>query len=288
MWKRQKTGSVICPACGNLVGVRDKNCFHCGRWNPSIWGFGPAVRFFAEDFSFSQIVLWGCSILYIATLAVGIGNTPPQSGFSFFSPSNKVLFLFGSSGAAPVFVYGRWWTVLSAAWLHGNLIHILFNMMWVRQLVPATAELFGQSRLVILYTVSSITGFLLTSFAGAFLGFLPIPFLRGASFTVGASAPIFGLLGALVYYGRRVGSSFLGRQAWTFAVILFLFGLFLPFVDNYAHLGGFLGGYAASEWLGPERPERLNHHLLALICVAATFLSIAVSVVLGLKQFASG
>jgi rhomboid protease GluP len=136
---------------------------------------------------------------------------------------------------------------------------------------------------VILYTVSSITGFFLSSFAGAFLGF--IPFLRGAGFTVGASAPIFGLLAALVFYGRNVGSSRIGNQAWTFAVILFIFGFLMPGVDNWAHLGGFLGGYAASEWLNPQRPERGDHTILALACLVATALSIIASVVLGLKQF---
>ena len=73
--------------------------------------------------------------------------------------------MLGSSGAIPVFGYHRWWTFLSAGWLHGNLLHIAFNMMWVRQLAPATAELYGAPRMVLIYIVSSVTGFFLSSAA---------------------------------------------------------------------------------------------------------------------------
>ena len=98
---------------------------------------------------------------------------------------------------------------------------------------------------------------------------------------MGASAPIFGLLGALVYSGKRGGSSLLGRQAVGYAVILFIFGLVFPGVDNYAHAGGFAGGYYTARFLDPLSPERGDHLLLALACIALTALSILVSVVLG-------
>ena len=70
-----------------------------------------------------------------------------------------------------------------------------------------------------------------------------VPLLGGAPFTVGASAPIFGLLGALVCYGRRTGSSHIGvPTAWQYAIILFVFGCSCNAVDNHAHAGGFVGG----------------------------------------------
>ena len=53
------------------------------------------------------------------------------------------MFLLGASGGIPVFGYGRWWTMLSASWLHGSLLHIIFNMMWVRDLGPVVADMFG-------------------------------------------------------------------------------------------------------------------------------------------------
>ena len=98
--------------------------------------------------------------------------------------------MFGASGAYPVFGYGRWWTILSAGWLHGGALHILFNMMWVRQLGPAVADIYGAGQMVIIYTVACAAGFLLSSFMGAYLPWIPL--LGGGSLTVGASAPIFG------------------------------------------------------------------------------------------------
>ncbi|MDA2938177.1 rhomboid family intramembrane serine protease [Acidobacteria bacterium AH-259-A15] len=281
MLKRQTTGSVVCPSCGRLVGVNEKECLNCGRANPGMWGYASLLRRLGQDLGFVQMVIWGCSGLYIATLLTDPGGIRMEGLFSLLSPSLRSLFLFGASGAIPFFQAGRWWTVLSAAWLHGGLLHILFNMMWVRQLAPATASEYGVARMVIIYTVSSITGFFLSSSAGAFLWFLPWP-LRGAGWTIGASAPIFGLLGALVYAGKR-GSSAVGRQAWGLAVLLFVFGLMMRGVDNWAHLGGFAGGYLMSRWLDPMQPERTDHLIIALLCMGLTILSIVVSIIQGLK-----
>ena len=75
----------------------------------------------------------------------------------------------------------------------------------------------------------------------------------------------------------------MGRQAMTFAVILFVFGLVMPRIDNWAHLGGFAGGYLMSKKLDPLQPERTDHLIIALICVGLTVLSILLSIVHGLK-----
>ena len=285
MLKRQKTGSVVCPSCGSLVGVNDDRCLSCGRWNPGLWGFAPILRRLGADFGFVTLVLWGCSAMYLITLITSGRGIRTDGLFSFLSPSIQVLFLFGASGAMPVFQFGRWWTVVSAGWLHGGLLHILFNMLWVRQLAPATAEVYGAGRMIIIYTVAGVCGFVLSSTAGLILAGVPIPLLHGAQFTIGASAPIFGLLGALVHYGRRGGSSLVRREALGYALTLFLFGLFMQGVDNFAHAGGFAGGYLAALWLDPLRPERVEHLLAALVCISLVVLSIAVSVVHGLMLF---
>src|SRR6478736_5443840 len=219
---RQRTGSTVCPGCGALVGVNDETCYNCGRRNPALWGFSPLLRRLGRDLGFTNIVTVVCVGLYLATLAASQDLMGGGGALSILSPDNLALFTFGASGNVPVFRFGRWWTVLSASWLHGGLLHILFNMMWVRQLAPAVAELYGPGRMIIIYTVAGAVGFLLSSIAGAYLYFLP--FLQGAQFTVGASAAIFGLLGALVYYGRRTGSNVVHSQAVYYAVTLFVFG----------------------------------------------------------------
>jgi rhomboid protease GluP len=278
MFKRQTTGSVVCVSCGYLVGVNDDKCYHCGRRNPGLWGFGPALRSLGHDMGFVPFVTGLCIIVYALTLlrgGVGMGG----GLFDLRPPRGDSLFIFGASGAVPVFQYHRWWTVLSAAWLHGSALHILFNLMWIRQLAPAVGELYGPGRMVIVYTVGGIVGFAASSSAGFVLGGMPIPFLRGADLTVGASASIFGLLGALVYYGRRSGSSLVRGQAMSWALTGFVFGFLMPGIDNYAHAGGFAGGYLAGRWLDPLKPERVNHMAIAVVCLALSMLSIIVSVV---------
>ncbi len=285
MFKRQTTGSVVCGGCGTLVGVQDERCLSCGRWNPGLWGYAPVLRRLGQDLGFVQLVTVACAVLYVLTLLMSGRNIGMRGLFSLLSPHYIPLIVFGASGAAPVFDLGRWWTVISASWLHGSLLHILFNMLWVRQLAPPTADLYGPGRMIIIYTVSGISGFTLSSLAGEYLGWVPIPFLRGAPLTLGASAPIFGLLGALVYYGRRGGSSMIRSQALGYALMLGLFGFIVPGIDNYAHAGGFVGGYVSGRLLDPLTPERLDHLVIALACLGVTGLSILVSVLLGLPLF---
>ena len=282
MFKRQTTGSVVCVSCGYLVGVNDETCYNCGRRNPGLWGFAPALRSLGHDLGFVPFVTGLCVVLYALTLLASGGLMMGGGVMGFMAPSDYAVFLFGASGSVPVFRYSRWWTVFSAGWLHAGLLHILFNLLWIRQLAPVVAEFYGPGRMVIIYVLAGAAGFATTSVAGHFLGFLPIPFLQGANLTVGASAPIFGLLGALVYYGRRTGSSVVHSQAWSWAIPMFIFGVVMRGVDNYAHLGGFAGGFAVGLLLDPLKPERIKHMLWAVICLALSILAIVVSVIDGL------
>jgi rhomboid protease GluP len=285
MFKRQTEGSVVCGGCGTLVGVRDEQCLNCGRRNPGLWGYAPVLRRLGNDLGFVPLLTTTCGVLYVVSLLLSGDNIRMGGLFGMLAPSIESLFLFGASGAVPVFVAGRWWTVLSAGLLHGGLLHILFNMLWVRQLAPATADIYGPFRMIIIYTVAGVCGFALSSFAGAYFQWMPVPFLRGAQFTVGASASIFGLLGALVYYGRRGGSSGVQSQALGYALMLGIFGLVMPGVDNYAHLGGFIGGYGAGQFMDPLLRERLDHIVIALACIGLTALSLIASIVFGLPLF---
>ena len=283
MFQRRTSGSVVCPSCGSLVGVRDDKCYMCGRANPGLWGYGPLLRQLGADLGFVPLVIGASVTIFVLTLlASGNELEIVGGGMNILSPSGRALLLFGMSGAVPVYGYRWWWTLLSASWLHGGLIHIAFNMMFIRQMGPATAEIIGPSRTVIVYVVAGVTGFFLSSTAGLLLGWLPIPVLRGASYTMGASASAFGLLGALMQYGRKSGSSHVQAAATQYAVGAAIFGLIMPGIDNYAHAGGFLGGYLVSAFMNPLTRERGDHLLIAFGCLFVSFLAIAFSVVHGL------
>jgi rhomboid protease GluP len=243
-----------------------------------MWGFAPVLNRLGRDLGFTTFVMGACAVLYALMLAADPNGISSGGILNLFSPSTRALFLFGASGRIPVFGYGRWWTVLTAGWLHAGILHIFFNMMWIRQLAPPTSEMYGASRMIIIYTIAGVVGFAASTFAGAFI---LLPIIGGAGFTVGASAPIFGLLGALIYYGRRTGSSMVGDQAKSWAVMLFIFGFIMPGVDNWAHAGGFAGGYVTAKLLDPLKPERLDHLLAALLCLGATGFAIVFSVLHG-------
>jgi len=277
-----RPSSVLCPSCGSLVGVKDAQCLSCGRLRPGMWGLTSLLRKVGDDMGFVGLVTWVCGALYLACLASDPEGIQTSGLLSLLSPSIRSLFVFGASGPRPVFEYGHWWSLLSASWLHGGVLHILFNMLWVRDLAPPTARLYGPGRMVIIYVVAGVCGFTASTLA-YWLWFLP-QFLRGAPYTLGASAPIFGLIGALLYYGRRGGSSHIGQQAKSLAITMLLFGFVMPGVDNWAHLGGLGGGYLAGRILDPLQPEKGNHLLAAIVLLLLSLMAIVASVVTGLPM----
>ena len=272
MFKRKTEGSVICSSCGVLVGVNDSTCYNCGRRNPGLWGFGPALRSLGHDLGFVPIVTAGTIILFVLSLILSRDGV--QVGLS---PSTRMLILLGASGAFPVVDMGRWWTLLTAGWLHGGVLHIFFNVLWIRNLAPEIANLYGPGRMIIIYTIAGVTGFGLST--ALYIMPVHLPFFGGANVTVGASAAIFGLLGALVHYGRRSGSSHVGQAGLQYALIMGVMGFIMPGIDNSAHLGGFIGGYALSTFFNPLTKERGDHMLGAAVCLLASFLAIAFSLV---------
>jgi len=240
-----------------------------------MWGFAPALTRLGRDMGFVPFVITGCVVMYVASWLVN----PPRVGgiFDLLSPTFEGTFILGSSGRNPVFLYKRWWTVLTASWLHANIIHIALNMMSVRNVAPIVAEFYGASRMVIIYVVSGVVGFTASTLGGAFIP--RIPFLTGAGYTVGASASIAGLIGAVFFYGHRTGSRAISDQARMWIMMFLVMGAVFQGIDNWAHIGGLAGGYLCAKFLDPLYPERLDHFLIAVGSLVLTLIAIVVSVV---------
>jgi rhomboid protease GluP len=268
MWRRTG-GSSLCYACGKLNRVDAEACFYCGARRPGLWGFGPAIGKLIGRVDFAQVVPVVCVAAYLLSLLLDSGAAlRPRGVFEFLAPSQSALYLLGMTGAVP-WAYGRWWTLLTAMYLHGNLLHILFNLLWVRQLAPEVEACYGRTRLIVIFTAAGVLGFVVSNAAGV-------------TWTVGASGAVFGLLGAMVRYGQSRGGVFgvaVLRQYGQWALVLFVMGFLMPAVNNLAHAGGFAGGYLAALLLGhaEHRPEPLLHRALAALAVAATAVAFAVS-----------
>jgi rhomboid protease GluP len=262
---RKKSGSILCPNCGQIISVNAEKCIHCGRRNPGLWGFAPLLQGLLGRFGFAEMVSIVCVIFYAISLLFSPSvNLRSSSFFTFLEPHPVILSLLGATSRFTVFS-GQWWTLITAIYLHGNLLHILFNVMWIRQLAPEVEEYFGIARLILIFTIAGIAGFV---FAILFSPY-------GA---IGASGSIFGLFGAIVYYGRHRGGSFgmtVYRQTAIWAALLFFMGLSSPRVSNWGHAGGFIGGYLAAMLLGytEKRPESFTMRLWAMGAVGLTILA---------------
>jgi rhomboid protease GluP len=256
---------MVCPSCGRLTRTDARSCLVCGRRHPGLWGLAGPLATIARRGNFTNAVTGACIALYVLSLLIDpAGLVRPRGPFDVFSPTPTALWALGATGSIP-WQLGSWWTLLTAIYLHGNVLHILFNLLWIRHLGPHVEQLYGAARLVSIFTVSGVAGFVVSN-------------LVGVPFTVGASGSIFGLLGALVAYGHRRGGVFgslILRQYGPQALILFVFGFFMSGVNNFAHGGGFAGGFVSGLLfsLAERRAETALDRALAAAQIGLTVLA---------------
>ena len=266
---RQKEGSLVCSQCGKLVGINEPTCPYCGAWRPGLFGFSPGLqRLIGNRIDLVTLIVGTCITLYAVALLLEPEALFSGGGmFSFLSPGNRALLQLGMT-SGQIWSLGWWWTLLTTNYLHGGLLHIFFNMMWVRNLGPAATESYGPARTFVMFNVSGAAGFYLSNV------------MTGVP-TIGASAGIFGLLAALIVYGRRRGNSMLSSQLWQWALVLGVFGFIMPGINNCAHAGGFAGGWVAGQLMGlsDEHRESTGIMVTALLLIATTALGIVLSFV---------
>src|SRR4029453_2001871 len=171
---RKRSGSSLCYKCGKLNRVDASVCFYCGARAPGLWGFGSSIGGLVRGLDWSRAVIALCVVAYVASLLLDLPAAMRMRGvFNFLSPSPTALNALGMTGTY-AWTHGRWWTLVSAIYLHGGLLHLVFNLFWVRQLAPEVEELFGRSRLTVIFTAGGVLGFLVSDLWG-------VPFSVGAS-----------------------------------------------------------------------------------------------------------
>jgi rhomboid protease GluP len=266
----RSTGAMVCPGCRKLIEVSDPSCPYCGQRRLMLWGYGPALTRLLGAADPTAIIVGASVVLYVIALLLDLpGALRPRGLMGILGPSPRALTMLGMTGGVP-WAQGQVWTVMSATYLHAGILHILFNMMWIRSLGPAVEEIYGPARAFVLFQLAGATGFL----ASNLLSGVP---------TVGASGAIFGLLAAILAHGHRAGRSLMTSQVLSWALILFVFGFVMPGVNNLAHAGGFAGGWLGATLMGAglRRREGTGTQLVALasgiLSLVAIGLSVAVS-----------
>jgi len=256
--------SILCPNCRKLISYDEPRCPYCGLSNPGTgWKRGFSLSFLRNPYDIIKLIIYTNVALYIFSIllnpsSLGLSANP----LTFLSPSGKSLFLLGATGTLPIDQLHRWWTLVSASYLHGGLLHIFFNMIALRQLGPFILAEYGLNRFFIIYTLTGIVGFF-------------ISYLAGIPFTIGASASICGLIGATLYYGKSRGGFYgeaIFKQVMGWVIGIALFGFFVPGINNWAHGGGIAGGIALGFLLGyhEKNRESLLHRMLAGGCMLLT------------------
>lgn len=212
-------GRPICPECmtPTPVGMR---CPECTRQRTRVVrGVGQQEGFRAAPATFVLIAL--NVIAYLAEIASGGG------GFS--DRINEVSIDFGLFG--PSVAEGEWYRMLTAGFLHANLIHIGFNMLLLFLLGRMLEPALGTPRFVLLYFASLL--------AGSFGALLIDP----NALTVGASGAVFGLFAAGFLIARDRGMEALASQLGFLIVINLIFTFTVRGISVGGHLGGLAGGF---------------------------------------------
>ncbi len=264
MANNNKKNSLLCPGCRKLISRSEPVCPFCGLNKPaSRLKNNILVAGLTNGDQLIKIIIAVNVIMFILSIIIdprrGSFNFSP---FSFLSPSNQSLLVLGSTGTIPVLQLHRWWSLLAANYLHGGLLHIVFNMLAFRQLAPLVIQEFGINRTIVLYTLGGVGGFVLST-------------LAGVNFTIGASAALCSLIGALLYYGKSRGGIYgqnIFSQIGGWAIGIGIFGFLVPGINNWGHGGGMLAGALLAFLLGytDKKREKFSHKVLAMTCLGAT------------------
>lgn len=267
--------SLLCPGCRKLISRSEEHCPYCGLRRPGSWLYANRLATaFASPEQLIQLILYTNIGMFILAILLNPGRAGFNlSPFGFLAPSNQSLLLLGSTGTVPILELNRWWSLVSANYLHGGLLHIIFNMMALHQVGPLVAHEFGNYRMFVIYTIGGVLGFFLS-------------FLAGVPFTIGASAALCSLIGALLYYGKSRGGVYgqaIYKQVGSWAIMIIGFGFLVPGINNWGHGGGMAAGAGLAFLLGyrERNRETPGHRLLGLACGAVTVLVLAWAVFSG-------
>lgn len=274
MTRHAQPGARICQGCGRLIGGDLATCPYCSsRQAGSGWRAWLAFSDKGDPARPVRLLIAANVIMFILSILID-PRLSSFSPFEFLAPTNQSLLILGSTGSLPLWQMGRWWSLVAAGFLHGGLLHLVFNMLALRQLAPLMLHEFGIERSIVIYSLGSIGGFLVSA-------------LAGVNLTIGASAAVCSLIGALLYYGKSRGGTYgtaIFSQIGGWAVGIALFGFLFPGINNWGHGGGMAAGALLAWLLGYRevRRESAAQRLMAKICIIATALVLAWSVLNGL------
>ena len=181
------------------------------------------------------------------------------SGFGY---STEALLLFGAN-YGPLVKSGEIYRLITCMFLHGGIIHLGLNMYSLFVIGPRVEDFFGKWKFLLIYFISGISASLLS------IG------LNVNVISVGASGAIFGLFGALLYFGysyRGYIGALVRSQIVPIVLYNLIMGFFIPGIDMWGHVGGLIGGIITANMLGTIENKKYNSMNILLFIIYFAFL----------------
>ena len=203
-------------------------------------------KLFEKVFSPKKIIMTKLIVLLCVIMYIISGVMNVSGGFFSISPTTLVYLGGNIIGGVQNL---ELWRLITAAFLHVNIMHLLVNMYSLIIIGSQVETFIGRFKFVFIYIISAIVGNLLSLVFEANI------------VSVGASGAIFGLMGALLYFGyhyRLYLSEAIKTQIIPVIVLNLLLGFMVSGVDNAAHIGGLIGGYLASMAIGIENKSKIR------------------------------
>lgn len=156
-----------------------------------------------------------------------------------------------------VYVHNEYYRLITYAFLHSptDIFHIIFNMYSIYMVGCQVESYLGKVKYLVIYLFSALTG-----------GLLSVALNNVGS--VGASGAIFGLMGALLYFGfhyRSYISGILIKQVLPIIIGNLVIGFLTPGIDNFGHIGGLLGGLSMTMTVGIDYKTKLSEKIAGVI-----------------------
>lgn len=178
-----------------------------------------------------------------------------------FNNQNFFINMFSTYG--PYIRMGEYYRLITGAFIHVSFFHILFNMYALKIIGSQIETFYGKWKFLFIYLFSALIGSLLSIL------------LNGNTPSVGASGAIFGLFGAMLYFGyfyRVYFGNTIIKQILPIIILNLLIGFVFTGIDNFAHIGGLVGGIIASVIVGlkekSDKSSRINGIILGIILLA--------------------
>lgn len=251
----------MCPNCRAFIDNSDRVCPYCGQ---------QVGRRIVDTREPAQILGGLIPQAHFTTVLILVLNAALFAATQLLSKSyggdNYALYALGAKFGEAITVRHEWWRLVTAGFLHGGWLHIGMNSWVLYDLGAQVEQIYGTPRFLVIYFVGTVTGF--------YMSLLVSPNVP----SIGASAGITGLIGAMIAFGVIYRNS-IGNSVRDFYVRWVVYILAIGFiggfgVDNFAHIGGLAGGFAVGWVCGlPVRSTREKEAMwraLAAACVIVT------------------